>query len=80
MQFGSVFYGFREQSTIIFQKGKKERRPYVSPQYSDPEANKPERIAYYNGNKGGVDCLVKKCAKSTCCRRTPSPIHLTSLS
>lgn len=38
--------------------------------FTDPETNKPEIIVYYNANKGGVDSLDEKCAKSTSSRRT----------
>ncbi|KAG5865553.1 hypothetical protein JTB14_006715 [Gonioctena quinquepunctata] len=38
--------------------------------FTDPETKKPEIIIYYNANKGGVDSLDEKCAKSTSSRHT----------
>lgn len=38
--------------------------------FTDPTTNKPEIIAYYNDNKGGVDSLDEKCSKSSSSRRT----------
>ncbi|KAG5887411.1 hypothetical protein JTB14_024610 [Gonioctena quinquepunctata] len=71
----STLYGFREQSTMISYVGKKNKATVlISTMYdrifTDPETKKPEIIAYYNANKGGVDSLDEKCAKSTSSRRT----------
>lgn len=72
---GTTLYGFRGESTIISYVTKKGKATVlISSMHdrvcTDIETQKPEIIAYYNQNKGGVDSLDEKCAKHSSSRRT----------
>lgn len=72
---GSSLYGFREEVTLISYVGKKGKATLLLSSMhfaksTDPETQKPEIVSFYNRNKGGVDTLDEKCAKSSSSRRT----------
>lgn len=72
---GSSLYGFRDEKTMVSYVGKKGKATIlVSSMHSgastDPDTQKPDIIMYYNRNKGGVDTIDEKCAKSSSSRRT----------
>lgn len=72
---GSSLYGFREDVTMVSYVGKKGKATVLvstmhNRAFTDPDTQKPEIIAYYNRNKGGVDTVDEKCSKSSTSRRT----------